>query len=723
MTITKGVQYEIEFTKQTNVSSRQTTTMHLRSIREVINTPFARPGKALIGVKAAATARLSGNIDVQVVRQDRIVNVYNGSSWSLEYSNNRAWVVWDILTLPSISGNGGGTPYAIDRYDGIDPAYMDLNFFFAWSLFCEEEILDGYGGTEPRAACNVIIDAFTNVFALAFKIAEVGRAHLYWAGDKLSGWVDTVVTTPIDLVTQDSMIAGTWKNNWVVVDELAGVVEVLYQDSLAGYEKTSAEFTSEDAGGFRNIVSLEGVGMVTRGPVVHYAKYLAKRNELIRNTNEFRVAKEGFRYSLGDVIRVQSRPANWGKAYRVVSSTADTVTVDRDVTTDVTAGDVLHIRTYDTITEQVITDTYTVGSVLGAVITATVNWDVTPVKGNLVATGPAGDVKLRRITKIQPTPDNYFKVTCETYDVTLFDTDDIDPSNPNVNYLWSGASPGMSEPVVRADLDDLVQQLLPHQPDINVPWPSNLTWTGSGGDTVSWSKTNADDDITFRYAGTTNIIAGDSTTNTYIYWSPSSPTVFLTTNLISTATAAGNWVVAINEAGVVSTPNPQQIMHGGLIQAGTITAAFAQIADAAIVTAKIKDLAVETIKVADNAITFPVSAYTAGTITIAALGTKIQEVTLTTIGQPVFLSCSFSLDPVGISRETQSIQLRRVLGGSPTTVYNDTAAKDFGDGLQYAFTFSEEPAAGTYTYELWVDVTSTVDTASHRAMFAMETRK
>ncbi|KKN57532.1 hypothetical protein LCGC14_0561490 [marine sediment metagenome] len=716
MTITKGVQYEIEFTKTTVGGDRYTTTMSLRSVREIVNVAFARPGKALIGIKAVATAQLSGNIDVKVIREDRIVNVFNGATWSLEYSNNRAWVAWDILTQPSISGNGGGTPYAIERYDGIDPAYMDVNFFYAWSLFVEEEILDGYGGTEARAACNIIVDQFTDTYSLAQKIATVGRANIYWAGDKLTGWIDTVVTTPIDLVTMDSIIFKSWKNNWAVVSELVGVVEILYQDSLQGYEKTPAEWSNEDAGGFRNISSLEGTGIKTRGPAVHYAKYLITRNELIRNTNEFKVAKDGFRYSLGDVIRLQSRPANWGKAYRVMSSTADTITVDRDVTGDVTAGDVLHIRSYDTIAEQVITDTYEVDSVAGSVITATVAWDVTPVKGNLVATGSAGDVKLRRIIKLQATTDNFFKVTVETYDANLFNADDIDPSNPNVNYIWPGAIPGIGDPVTRADLDDLVAQILPPQPDINVPWPSNLTWAGSGGDTVTWSKTDADDDITFRYAGTTNIIAADSTTDTYIYWNPSSPTVFLTTNLLSTATSAGNWLMAINEAGVVSTPNPHQVMHAGLLQAGTITAAFAQIADAAIVTAKIKDLAVETLKIKDNAVNIPVGAYTESNINIVT-DTTVQQISITTVG--AFVSIWFGA--VGYNNggaTSYSVKIVR----DTTTIYT-SGSVPFIAGSPFSSLITDSPGSGAHTYYLKFTRNAGDAYVRNRSMVVMEVIK
>jgi hypothetical protein len=383
----------------------------------------------------------------------------------------------------------------------------------------------------------------------------------------------------------DTMMHKTWKNDWAIEEELAGVVEVFYEDEKFGYERTPAEFSNENAGGYQNSISIEGTGLITRGTAVHLAAYHLRRNELIRNKNKFRVSKEGFRYKLGDVIRLQCRMANWGKSFRVMSSTADTITVDRDASTEASTGDVLHIRSYDTVLQQVVTDTYEIDSVSGNVITVTENWDVTPIKGNIVATGSATDIKLRRIVKLTPTVDNYFDVEVETYDADLFDTDAINPDNPYTNYIWPAPSDNLNRTVTRQEIEDLLGQYVPPTLDINIPLPANLTWTGNSVDTVTWSKTDPVYDITFTYAGTTYSITADSTTDQFIYWNPSSPTVFLTTNNISTAAALGNWVMCINVAGVVVTPTPHQLIHGGLVQIGTLTAAHITVANLAAISA------------------------------------------------------------------------------------------------------------------------------------------
>lgn len=565
-----GKQYDIKFTKKTAVKENHINNVFIKSIREVVDTPFTRPGKALIGIKAVATNQLSGSIDVKVIREDRLINVFNGSTWSIEYSRNRAWVVWDILTQPIISGSD---PYTIERYEGVDPTLLDLSFFYTWAQFCSTQVLDGDGGTEDRIACDLIVDFQTDIFSLAHEIAQVGRAYLYWQGHTLTGWIDTTVTTPIDLVTMNTMMANTWKNVWATKKELAGGIEVFYQDSRLGYERTPAIFTNENAGLHTSIVGIEGIGITTRGTAIHCANHALERNRLIRNINTFRMHKDAFRYKLGQVVRIQCKVANWGHGYRVVDSTAtNKVTLDRNVVNEISIGDLLYLRAYDSVAKVVRIDVYTVESAAANVVTIEETWIITPAKGNNIAVGVAGAIKLRRIIKMQPTADNFFDATVETYNPTLFAADELDPDNPDKNYIWPEPARPITGPITRAEVTDLIAQLLPPQPNIEIPWPANLTWTGDDVDTVTWSRTDADEPISFRYEGTTYEITPDNTTDKFIYWDPEYNTVFRTTNLASVALDTDHWLMCVNKDGVAFPANAVQLMHAGVLMAGTITA-------------------------------------------------------------------------------------------------------------------------------------------------------
>ncbi|KKM28088.1 hypothetical protein LCGC14_1568180 [marine sediment metagenome] len=685
--ISRGTQYELEFSKLSGDSvSRVMSDVYIRSVQEVIETEFTHPGRALVGLRAVSSSHLSGKIDVKVVREDRIISTFDVSgNATLEYSNNRAWVAYDIATLPAIDGDGGGTPYAIDRHDGIDPQYLDLDFFYNWSVFCAEEINDGNGGTEPRCACNLIVDEIKNVTTLVRDIGVVGRATLYWKDQQLTGWIDKAVGERIDLVTMDSIMHKSWKNAWAIAEELAGATEIFYKDEKQGYERTKADAPGTDADRFRNIVSLEGIGLTTRGTAIHYAHYLLERNRLIRNKNSFRTHKEGFRYKLGDVIRLQCRISNWGKAFRVVSNTADTITVDRDASTEVSIGDTLFIRTYDTALKVVVTDTYEVTSVVAKVITVERNWDVTPIKGDIVATG---DIKSRRIIKLTPTVDNYFNVEVETYDADLFDADDLDPDNPNANYVWAGAVTQLSDILTRQEIIDYVEPKTPMLADTEIPVPSNLSWDDDtpGGGFIAWSKTDADDDIEIAYRGTAYSITPGNTDKEFVYWNSGSPNVFGATNLAATAFAPGNWMIRINEGGEALPAYGQWIIKTPVIE--------------------------------DEAVSTDGYTYTEGKLPLI-YGTfyNLVWVVFAATGRSVRLQCSSIFEATNADN-TVPIQVKRT-GGVGGTVYfiqsRESLTLPQDSVINAAFDVIDEPVAGIeYTY--WLQARKGLDVGNIDAM-------
>lgn len=721
--VERGKQYDLEFTNLTGPLTRHTNNVYLKSFREVIDIAFTRPGKALVGIRAVATSQLSGRLDVKVIREDKLVRVWNGSTWSIEHSRNRAWVVYDVFTQPVISGDGnGGGPFTVEYYEGMDPARLDLDFFYAWAEFCSGSVPDGYGGNEDRIACDTILDFQTDVWTFANEIANIGRAHLYWQGHTLTGWIDKVETSITDLVTMNNIMARTWKNAWSEKNTLAGKVEVFFQDSRQGYERTSAPLPNESAGRYTKIISIEGVGITTRGTAIHLANHALLRNQLIRNVNNFRQYKDAFRYHLGDVIRLQHKIPDWGVGYRVLESTAaNKVTLDRTCTAD--PGDTLYVRSYNTVLEIVVTDDYIVQSVADKVVTITTAWDVAPIKNNLCAIGPAGSIQLRRIIKIESAVTNYFDVTVETYDPQLFDADDLVPDNPDQNYIWAQPANPLTRPVTRGEVIELIGQLVPPPANVDSPVTSNCTWTGSGGDTVTWAATDATEPIIFSYKGESYEIDPDSTTDEFVYWHPAYPTIFSHTDDAAVAVALGRWMMCRNVAGVVWPTIPFSSIHAGVLQAGSITAAYGQIGALAVETLYINDLAVTTIKVADFAISREVAEYATSKVYLMAAGTTIcgpislqvaygdVKLTVTTFygtdpGDDDFW-CFFREDGASIELSTASVT---VLAAWPYC-------------MCYTKEYRYTPGPGTYEYTVVGFSTNTDAWVLHRFFTVQEMKK
>ena len=148
----------------------------------------------------------------------------------------------------------------------------------------------------------------------------------------------------------------------------------------------------------------------------------------------------------------------------------------------------------------------------------------------------------------------------------------------------------------------------------------------------------------------------------------------------------------------------------------------AKIADANITTAKIANLAVDTLKLANQAVTIPVSAYTAGSLTLnSTIYSNYQTATITSTGAPIFINASVALK-MGSGSVTIDVRLLR---GS-TVVYEATQL-DFDFASQMAFAISDTPGAGSATYSLQLRLTpgfsSGSRNGSNRSLLLLETKK
>jgi hypothetical protein len=179
---TRG-KYDIRITNLSadQTSSRYGDDMYLSSVREVYEDDFTHPRHALVGLKALATDQLSGSLRFSCMGEGLLVRVYNGTSWSVQYSNNLAWVTYDIATQPVFDDN-----LNVLRYDGYNPANVDYVKFKEWADFCDTLVPDGKGGTEKRITFNGVFDTGTDVWNALIQACRVGRTAPIWTGNKLS---------------------------------------------------------------------------------------------------------------------------------------------------------------------------------------------------------------------------------------------------------------------------------------------------------------------------------------------------------------------------------------------------------------------------------------------------------------------------------------------------------------------------------------------------------
>jgi predicted phage tail protein len=149
VTIENGYNYDVRVTKTTNnkTTTRWGDDLYFSLCSERIQERFTYPRTALVSLRAMASEQLTGSLRFHCYAEGSYVQVYDGASWSIEYTTNPAWVLFDILTQPVFSGDGVGTPFEVERYDGIDfdkyPNRFDIDSFKNLADFCDESVPDG----------------------------------------------------------------------------------------------------------------------------------------------------------------------------------------------------------------------------------------------------------------------------------------------------------------------------------------------------------------------------------------------------------------------------------------------------------------------------------------------------------------------------------------------------------------------------------------------------
>ncbi len=729
--VVRGKYYDLRFTKVSgDTVDRYISDLRLRSVREVVDVAFTRPGRALLGIRALATDQLSGHIDVKWVADDKLVRWYNGTDWGFKFTRNRAWIYLDTVTQPVVSGDGGVNPWTVERYDSLDPSKVDLAGIYEWAEFCDQQVDDGKKNEpatfEDRMPCDTIVDYTTDVWTLSYEIAQIGRFHPYWQGNILTGWVDNATTEPIDLITFDCVMSRSWKNAWAGYGEMAGSVETFYKDALRGYERTSRPVHNEDAGTYTRKVPIEGIGVTGQAFATRVGNHALQRNKLIKNVNSVRMFKDALRYRLGRVVRVQATVPDWGQTFRIVTSpTNNTVELDR-IIVDISPGDLVFAKVYDTVNRIVSVKPYTVDSIADKVLTIAETWvaGCTPIKDCIIAIGVDGKIKTRRIIKMRHTVDNYFDVELETYNTDLFASDDLPPYIDDPNYVWPKPAAPLDKPPSWWDIMDTVERYMTRRPNIEAPVVANCEWNDDtpGGGSVSWTKRDSDEPIEFFFRGVSYLITSANTALEFIYWDPNFSDQFRSTNDSQIAMAAPNWIMCRNNGGTALPAIPMQLVHAGILQAGTITAALGQIANLTVTTAKIQDLAVETIKVANGAVNNIESAYTP-TSKIESSGGEItiQSKQILVTGAKVLVRANAIAKMAGMAGNLYTMETYIYRGG--TKIYEAPTMYNGGKYSTVTVMLTDAPAPGLYTYYFKINRHAYQMTHANRALSLQEVKK
>ncbi|MFK8985330.1 host specificity protein J [Acinetobacter seifertii] len=458
--------------------------MYIAAVTEVIDAKLRYPNTALLGLQY--DAETFGNVaKVAMDTKGRLLKVptnYNPATrqyvgmwdgtFKEAYSNNPAWIYYDICT--------------VDRYalgDRLTPLMVDKWSLYRLAQYCDEMVPDGLGGQEPRFTCNVYLQSAEGAFEILTKLAGVFRAITFWDGNSIICDADIPQDTYFTY-TRANVIDGNFECSGTRARDRHNVVKIAW-DNPANHYKTEYEFVRDEkaiaeAGQVR-ILEIDAWGCTSRGQAQRAGWWALKSEQLETRTVSFKVGLDGYIPLPGKVIEVAdplfAGRANGGRI-SAVSADRKTITLDRD---DVVcrAGDRLVVNGEDGKAQARI-----VSSKIGRNITVTVPFDSVAAQNIWVV--DAQDLATMKFRVISITQDekHQFSITALQYNPQKYDA--IDHGAFIDERPISIVNPTTQAPVtdLQISAETMVQQGLSVATMI-------ISWTQASGATkyqVEWRK-------------------------------------------------------------------------------------------------------------------------------------------------------------------------------------------------------------------------------------------
>ncbi|EDM6402954.1 host specificity protein J [Salmonella enterica] len=308
------------------------------SYTEIIDIRQGYPGTAVAGLLVDAEQfgsqqvtrnyHLRGRIFQVPSNYDPDTRTYTGlwdGTLKPAYTNNPAWCTMDILTHPR---------YGLGRRIGV--ADVDKWALYAIAQYCDQQVPDGFGGTEPRMTLNAYMTSQRKAYDVLADFCSVMRCMPVWNGRRMT-FVQDRPSDSAWTYTNSNVVGGRFKYSFSALKDRHNAIEVRYTDPLNGWQ-TSTELVEGHASQIRygrNLLKMDAFGCTSRGQAHRTGLWVMMTELLETQTVDFSVGAEGLRHTPGDIIEVCDNDyagASIGGRITDLDISTRTLTLDREIT-------------------------------------------------------------------------------------------------------------------------------------------------------------------------------------------------------------------------------------------------------------------------------------------------------------------------------------------------------------------------------------------------------
>ena len=408
--------------------------LYFKAIVGIVDQSFRYPNTSLFGLKIGAenfSAVPKVAIDMLGVKikiptnYDPIARSYSGiwnGVFKTEYSNNPAWIFYDLLT---------NSRYGCGQF--ISESQVDRYSLYSIAQYCDELVPDGKGGTEPRLTFNAYVTDRGEAYDVLNSLAAAFRGMLYFAEGSVVAIQDrpkgiSKIFSPANVLQEvddsGNVTTPPFQYEGTARKARKTVALVSWNDPDDSY-KSKIEYVEDAPGMLRygyHETEVRAFGTTSQGQAQRVGRWILITNQLETETVTFKTGTEGFFVLPGEIIGIAD-PAKGGKRYggRVVSATVSEIILDQEFT--ITAGKSYSLST---MLPNGTLETKTVTNAPGdsSIITVSPAFSIAPESGApWVMQEDAEGIRTFRVISLTEN-DGKVTVLASLYDETKFTTTD-----------------------------------------------------------------------------------------------------------------------------------------------------------------------------------------------------------------------------------------------------------------------------------------------------------
>jgi predicted phage tail protein len=396
------------------------------SITEIIDGKFRYPMTALVSTQIDASQfqaiptrafHMKGRRIKVPVNYDPETGIYSGvwnGTFKTAYSNNPAWVFYDLATNPR---------YGLGHL--VQEVQIDKWSLYGIAQYCDQIVPDGFGGTERRMTCNLYLQKQGDAFKVLGDLASVFRGICYWMGGAIVSVADRP-TDPVYTYNNSNVVGGTFRYEGSGLKARHSAVIVSWND-MSDFCRLKNDYYEDPESleryGFQ-LTDIVAVGCTSRGQAQRLAKWLLYSERLLTNAVSFSVGEDGTFAAPGQIVRVADKHrAGRRIGGRVVSATLSTVTLDAWATPGPVMGD-----SFTIILPTGVSQTRIISSVNPGTKTVTVNvpFSGIPLPQSVWAVDSNDlSTQLFRVLNVVENDDGSYGISALQHNPSIFDAVDM----------------------------------------------------------------------------------------------------------------------------------------------------------------------------------------------------------------------------------------------------------------------------------------------------------